>query len=264
MKLLLKIKYDGSAYSGYQAQPNSKTVQGALTEAVSACFGFPCDITGCSRTDSGVHALGFCCTVFPRGDVADSSAWLKIPIGRVHRALANYLPCDIAVCAEASVDDSFHARYSVVSKEYVYRMYDSPAHDPFMRGRAWHLKREITDTGLEEMRGAAQYILGRHDFSSFMAAGSKITDATRTVYALSIERAGGEIQLRISADGFLYNMVRIIAGTLVDTAYGVFSTDNVGDILAACDRTRAGRTAPPDGLYLSDVRYGVPIDWKVF
>ena len=261
MKLLLKIKYDGSGYAGYQAQPNVKTVQGAITEAVSSCFGFPCDVTGCSRTDSGVHALGFCCTVSPRGEcVAD---WLRVPVGRVHRALANYLPEDIAVCAEAMVDDDFHARYSVISKEYVYRMYDSPSSDPFLVRRAWHLKRPITDTGLKVMREAAEYIVGQHDFSSFMASGSKITDATRTVYSLSIDRVGDEIKLRISADGFLYNMVRIIAGTLVDVAYGVFTPRDICEIVASCDRTRAGRTAPPDGLYLSDVKYNVPIEWKI-
>lgn len=264
MKLLLKIMYDGSGFAGYQAQPGARTVQGTLTEAVSVALGFPCAVTGCSRTDAGVHALGFCCTVEPRDENMRATDWLRIPVGRFHRALAHHLPEDVSVCAEAEVDDAFHARYSVASKEYVYRMYDTAGADPFMRSRAWHLKRPITDEGLSRMREAAEHVVGRHDFTSFMASGSKITDATRTVYSLSVERAGGAIEIRISADGFLYNMVRIIAGTLVDCAYGVIEPCELEEIIAARDRTRAGRTAPPDGLYLADVRYGCAIDWKIF
>ncbi len=256
--------YDGSGYAGYQAQPNVRTVQGTLTSAVSSAFGFPCTVTGCSRTDAGVHSLGFVCAVEPANDDKKGENWLEIPVGRVHRALAHHLPEDIAVCGEAEAPDDFHARYSVKSKEYVYRMYDSPNTDPFLRSRAWHLKRPITDEGLERMREAASYIVGRHDFTSFMASGSKITDAARTVYSLDIERADSELEIRISADGFLYNMVRIIAGTLVDCAYGVYEPDEISGIIASCDRTRSGRTAPADGLYLARVDYGCEIDFRIY
>lgn len=171
MKLLLKIMYDGAGYSGYQSQPTLPSVQTALTKAVSDSFGYRCTVTGCSRTDAGVHALGFCAAVEPYGE--HESDWLHIPVGKVHRALARFLPDDISVCAEAAVDDDFHPRYSVKSKKYIYRMYDSVYDDPFLRGRAWHLKRPLSDDGLRRMNDAAQYLIGRHDFTSFMATGSK-------------------------------------------------------------------------------------------
>lgn len=260
MKLLLKIKYDGSGYYGYQSQPGVKTVQGSLTSAVSECFGFPCSVTGCSRTDAGVHALGFCCTVEPT-DKRDN--WLSIPVGKVHRALASYLPEDISVCGEAEVGDDFHPRYSVISKEYVYKMYDSPASDPFLVKRAWHLKKSISEEGLRIMNEAALGLLGEHDFTSFMASGSKITDAVRNIYSLSVERKGELIELKVSANGFLYNMVRIITGTLVDCAAGVISPRDIPGIISARDRTKSGRTAPPWGLYLNDVRYNCEINWNI-
>ena len=255
MKLLLKVMYDGSSFAGYQAQPGVRTVQGVLTEAVSATLGFPCTVTGCSRTDAGVHALGFCCAVEPRDENLRSTEWMRIPVGRFHRALANHLPEDISVCAEAEVMDDFHARYNVISKEYVYRMYDTAGTDPFMRQRAWHLKRQITDEGISRMRSAAEHIVGRHDFTSFMASGSKITDATRTVYSLSVERVGGAIELRISADGFLYNMVRILTGTLIEVGRGKRVPEDVKEIINAQDRGAAGFTAPAQGLFLVEVDY---------
>ena len=264
MKLLLKIQYIGTAYAGYQAQTELPSVQTTLTEAVSKAFGFPCSVTGCSRTDAGVHALGFCAAVEPRDREKAASRWLTIPEGKAHRVLARYLPDDIAVCGEAYLfDPDFHPRYSVASKEYRYRMYDSPWRDPFLAHRAWHLKRAVTTEGLTRMNEGGRYLLGRHDFTSFMAAGSKITDASRTVLSLDVTRQGAGLELRISADGFLYNMVRIITGTLVDCAYGSLEPEDVPAILEARDRTRAGKTAPPDGLYLSDVRYDREIPWKI-
>lgn len=261
MKLLLKIMYDGSAYAGYQAQPDAPSIQGALTEAISSALGMKCSVTGCSRTDAGVHALGFVAAVEPIGEHSDD--WLRIPVGRIHRAAARYLPCDISICGEAVSDDDFHPRYSVRSKEYLYRMYDSPYADPFLSHRAWHLKRRITDDGIARMTECAALIAGRRDFTSFMASGSKIVDAVREVYSLDVKRRGDFIELRISADGFLYNMVRIITGTLIDCASGTIEPSDITDIIAAKDRTMAGRTAPPDGLYLADVRYDREIGWEI-
>ncbi len=261
MKLLLKIMYDGRGYAGYQSQPTLPSVQTALTKAVSDCFGYRCTVTGCSRTDAGVHALGFCAAVEPYGEHGEN--WLTIPVGKVHRALARFLPDDITVCGEAAVEADFHPRYSVKSKKYIYRMYDSVYEDPFLRYRAWHLKRPLSDGCISRMNEGAKHLVGRHDFTSFMAAGSKIVDATRTVYSLDVARKGEMIELSVSADGFLYNMVRIITGTLADCAYGTFEPQDIRSILDARDRTKAGKTAPPDGLYLAEVEYDRHIDWRI-
>ncbi len=260
MKLLLKIAYDGTAYSGYQAQPDKPSIQRTLTDAASACFGFPCTVTGCSRTDAGVHALGFCAAIEPKVPFED---WLSIPIGRVHRALRRFLPPDIAVCSEASVPDDFHPRYSVTRKEYLYRMYDSVADDPFQNNRAWRLKHPIDADALACMNRAADPIVGYHDFTSFMASGSNIIDAHRTVYSLTVSRSDKFLDLRISADGFLYNMVRIITGTLVACAYGALTPAAIPQILSSKNRAAAGSTAPPYGLYLAEVTYDREIEWKL-
>lgn len=262
MKLLLKIMYNGRDFMGYQYQPDVRTVQGTLTSAVSSCFGREMKITGCSRTDAGVHALGFCCTAEPAGEYADG--WLRIPVGKVHRALSRFLPEDIAVAGESEAADDFHPRYSVVSKEYIYRMYDTVGTDPFLNGRAWHLKHPVASEGLVRMNEGARALIGSHDFTSFMASGSKIEDARRTIESLSVTRDGSMLTLRVRADGFLYNMVRIITGTLADCAYGTIDPAELGRILEKRDRCAAGKTAPADGLYLNDVTYGFPIDWKLY
>jgi len=261
MKLLLKIMYDGSAYAGYQSQPGVPSIQGTLTEALSAALGMKCSVTGCSRTDAGVHALGFVCAVEPVAEHGED--WLRIPVGKVHRAAARFLPPDISICGEATVGDDFHPRYSVRSKEYLYRMYDTPYTDPFLAHRAWHLKHRITDDGIALMNKGAEKIIGKRDFTSFMASGSKIVDAVREVYSIDVIRRGDFVELRISADGFLYNMVRIITGTLVDLAAGTINADDIEKIILSRDRTQAGKTAPPDGLYLADVRYGEEINWRI-
>ena len=262
MKILLRIRYDGGAYCGFQAQPNGTSVQSVLTEVFSRLFGFPCNVTGCSRTDSGVHALGFCAAVEPKDETLRGENWCSVPVGKIHRAANVLLPDDIAVRAAAEVPDDFHPRYNVVRKTYEYHILRSPARDPFLRGRVFHAPRPITEEGVALMRRTAEIFVGKHDFSGYMAVGSKITDATRTVYAAEVEEKDDMLLYRVSADGFLYNMVRIMAGTLLDCAYGKKTPDDAAAALRTGDRSLAGFTAPGHGLYLCRVEYDRIIDWR--
>ena len=256
MKYILKIKYIGTAYCGFQCQKNGVAIQNVLTEAAEKVFKCPCKMTGCSRTDSGVHALGFCATAEPEKDV-------RIPAGRVHRAFAQFLPDDIAVVAAAYVPDDFHPRYSVVGKRYIYRIWDRPYSDPFEKGRSMRLTPPIDEKGLLKMKAAALHFCGKHDFASFMAQGSKIVDTVRTVTDTAVYREeSGALVFSVSADGFLYNMVRIMAGTLIDVACGRIDLNDIPCIIDSCDRQKAGCTAPPEGLYLSEVFYSEDIDWQ--
>ena len=249
MKILLKFSFVGSAYCGWQAQNNGKTVQQTLTDAANKLFGFECDVTGCSRTDSGVHANMFCATVAKKGtDEIETS----IPLSNVPRAINCFLPDDMSVFEANMVQGDFHARYSVKYKEYIYKIHTRPERDAFLSGRAWHVPKEL-DT--DAMKRAAQGFVGTHDFSSFMATGSKITNPVRTVFDADVTRDGDIITFRVTADGFLYNMVRIMAGTLVDVGEGRIKSDNIETIIKGLDRAAAGRTAPPHGLYLNKVVY---------
>lgn len=262
MKLLLKIRYIGSAYCGFQCQKNGTAVQNVLTAAAEKVFGAKCLVTGCSRTDAGVHALGFCCTVEPANKAADNG-FHCIPTARMHRAFEPVLPDDISVIAAAEVDDSFHARYSCTGKNYIYRIWDAPWCDPFEVRRSARCIFRIDSDRLDKMRRAAEYFVGYHDFSAFMAKGSKITDTFRTVSKAEVRRSeDGAVVFSVSADGFLYNMVRIMSGTLIDVAAGRISDVDIPDIIASCDRGRAGQTAAACGLYLNEVFYNETINWQ--
>ena len=228
MKLLLRLKFLGTDFCGWQYQPNARTVQGTLTAAAREVFGTDCRITGCSRTDSGVHANDFAATLeLPFADC-------PIPCARIPAAFAMRLPPDVSVTAASPVADDFHPRYTVLTKEYVYQILVSPVPDPFLYGRVWHYPKKLLPDAAARMNAVAAELVGRQDFASFMAAGSKITDTVRTVSDCRVQRAGDLIILTIAADGFLYNMVRIID---------------------AKDRAAAGATAPPEGLYLNRVTY---------
>lgn len=252
MKILLRLSYIGSGYCGYQVQPNGVSVQQRLNEAAKQLFGYDCDVVGCSRTDSGVHANEFCVTVTKR---KESFLETGIPVSRIPQAMSHWLPSDIAVYSAEEVSEDFHPRYDVKYKEYVYKILNRQVRDPFLEGRAWHCPRQIDDAALEQMQKAAACFVGRKDFTSFMAADSTVKDAVREVYEAELKREGDIITFRVSADGFLYNMVRIFVGTLVDVAYGKLSAEDIPRIIEARDRRLAGSTAPPEGLYLNKVVY---------
>ena len=165
------------------------------------------------------------------------------------------LPPDVSVTAAAPVADDFHPRYTVLTKEYVYKILVSPVPDPFLYGRVWHYPKKLLPDAAERMDAAAAELVGRQDFASFMAAGSKITDTVRTVSDCRVRRDGDLITLTIAADGFLYNMVRIIAGTLLLAGAGKLDRAGMRRIIDAKDRAAAGATAPPEGLYLNRVTY---------
>lgn len=247
MKYFAKVKYLGTDFCGFQVQPNKRTVQGELCTALALAFGVPCKVTGCSRTDSGVHANEFCITIENDGGTIPPE---KLPV-----AVAKYLPNDLSLYYAVECNDNFHPRYDVISKEYLYRVINEKIYDPFEFGRAWFVPRFVDEKALERMRKAASYIVGKHDFSAFMSEGSDVEDRVRTVYYLNVEKTGSLIEIRISADGFLYNMVRIIVGTLFEVASGRIEPEYIPSIITSRERAKAGPTAPPQGLFLNKVVY---------
>ncbi len=242
MNYKLTIAFDGSKFCGWQFQKNAPTVQGAMTETAKRFFGEDVTVTGCSRTDSGVHAQSYVCSV---------RTSKKIPCDAVVRGMNTLLPDSIAVKDCETADESFHPRYDCISKEYRYTIRNLPTPDPFSAGRVYNFSAKLN---AERMDRCAKELLGRHEFDSFMASGSKIVDTSRTVYTASVTESEGIIIFSVSADGFLYNMVRIIVGTLIDLDLGRTKL-TMSEIIEARDRKKAGFTAPPDGLVLYKVNY---------
>lgn len=252
MKILLTLSYIGTDFCGYQVQKNARTVQGELNAAARALFGYECDITGCSRTDAGVHANTFCAAVTKKGE---SLLNTHISSDRIPAAMNAHLPSDISVVSAEWVNDEFHPRYDVKYKEYIYKIYNRPTRNPFFEGRAWHIPYVIDENAIEKMNRAAQFYIGSHDFSAFMASGSSVESTVRDVKYAEVTKNGDEILFKVAADGFLYNMVRIMTGTLVAVAQGKISPDDIPSIIDSKDRQRAGMTAAAEGLYLNRVVY---------
>ena len=242
--LLIKLSYDGAHYHGWQIQENAVTVQQVFQEALYKITGRQEDIKACSRTDTGVHAREFCVSVKTESPIAPE---------RLQAALNHYLPQDMAVRSCETVPLDFHARYSCRGKEYVYQIWNHPVRDPFLKDRALHYWYPIDEVLLN--RAAAHY-LGAHEFSSFCTLDKREKgDLTRTVTTARVDRRGDLVTFTVAADGFLYNMVRIMVGTLLRVQQGKFSPEDIPGIIAAKDRKAAGPTAPACGLYLNRVFY---------
>jgi len=240
---LLTLRFEGSAFCGWQTQPNGPTVQAALKHAIQRATGETLRVTGCSRTDAGVHARQFVCNFHSE---------TKIPCESLPAALNFYLPEQIAVlhCHLAAPD--FHARYDCKAKTYRYHIHNSRVRDPFLLRRALLEPLHLDEVMLA--REAAAF-LGTHDFMSFCAAGGSAKTTVRTISRFDVLREGDEIYFFVRGDGFLYNMVRIMAGTLLEVAKGRLGQGSIPEIIAACDRSRAGATAPAEGLILWEVEY---------
>lgn len=241
--LLLTISYDGSNYHGWQVQKNAVTVQEVFQNAVKKLFGHNIDIKGCSRTDSGVHANKYCVSFKSDAD---------IPCENIVMALNSYLPDDISVLSCTDVDIDFHARYNVVKKEYVYIINNSKIRNPFLRNYAFWYRYDVDADYLNEQ---AKAFVGTYDYSGFCSANSGVEDTVRTVYSFEVSRKGDMVYFKVSADGFLYNMVRIMVGTLLFVNEGKIKKDELKNIILSKDRKKAGKTAPAQGLYLNDVIY---------
>lgn len=242
-RMLLTIAYDGTDYHGWQVQQNALTVQQVMQDSLERILGERPALTGCSRTDAGVHAREFCCHL----DCADN-----IPDEAFLRGLNSVLPNDIAVKSCQEVAPDFHARYSAKGKNYVYRFYESRTTDPFLSRHALRVEKELD---IKRMNAFCKTLVGTHDFEPFSSSGKSVTDTVRTVSDCQMITDGGLPALSVSADGFLYNMVRIITGTALAVSQGRLAVDCAEKIFECRDRAAAGETAPAHGLFLNKVFY---------
>jgi tRNA pseudouridine38-40 synthase len=239
----LTIEYDGTNYHGWQSQENAITVQNTVESAIRKLTGENCSLTGSSRTDTGVHALGQVANVFTES---------SIPPDRFSFALNSILPDDISIRESSEESFDFHSRFMSKGKKYRYLIYNSRQPSALLRHRAMHVTLRLNE---EKMLEAAEYLIGKHDFTSFRASGSTVKTTERTISNVSLKRDNDIIQFEISGDGFLYNMVRIIAGTLVEVGSGKRDAAEIPSIIEAKNRRKAGITAPAQGLYLLEVYY---------
>ena len=244
MKTALVLSYLGTDYHGWQRQNNALTIQQLMEEAWEKTCGRAAYISGCGRTDAGVHAKYYVCSV----DHVSS-----IPPERLPLALNARLPDAVVVRKAVLMPDDFDARFSCVSKEYTYLIHNSRVRDPFSVRRAWAYPQPLN---VEAMRRAAGDFVGKHDFAAVKNEGTPVKSTVRTIFYCQVEeRPGNIVAIRVCADGFLYNMVRAIAGTLVYVGIGKIPPDGIPPILASRDRLAAGPTAPPMGLYMPALNY---------
>lgn len=241
--IILIIEYDGTNYAGWQIQKNSKSIQGTLEAALKRIAGEKVKLISCGRTDSGVHA---------KGHVANFKTNSKIPLVNLRRGLNSILPRDIVIKEAKEVPADFNSRYDAKSKVYRYTILNRPYPAALYRDYFYYVPYKLD---LNLMKREAQFLLGRHDFKSFQAADKKERSSIRTIKKLKIERKGDFIEIKIEADGFLYNMVRNIVGTLIEIGRGRFKPGSMEKILGVRNRDLAGPTAPAKGLCLVEVKY---------
>ncbi len=243
MNCKLNLSFDGTAYHGWQAQNNAVSVCETVQNAIEKIFNEKTVLTGCSRTDAGVHALDFVCNFNCAGN---------IPAANIPLALNTALARDIRVTRAEYVDDSFNSRFSAHSKTYMYQTYCGKIISPFYRNYAYHFP---YDVDIDKIKEATGFFEGTHDFSGFMTQGSSQKTTTRTVNFLRAKKEGELITFEINADAYLYNMVRIISGTLLYVGIGRIKPSEIPDIIKSLDRKRAGITAGAQGLFLKEVLY---------
>ncbi len=241
--LLLEIAYNGAGYHGWQVQNNAITVQEKLQDAIEKVFEARYDVKGCSRTDAGVHANMFCCSFKTDKSILTE----KIPA-----ALNVNLPYDICVKSCIEKDEGFHARYDCKGKEYLYRIWNGKSRNPFLEKLCYHYRYDID---VDLLNCQAKDFIGKYDFSAFCASGSSVEDKVREIYSFEVKREGEEVLFYVSGDGFLYNMVRIMVGTLLDISNGKIEKNSIRNIIESKNRSMAGFTAPAEGLYLNNVYY---------
>ncbi len=241
-KLLLKICYDGTHYCGWQVQPNGVSVQQKLCESLEDLLGKKVDVTGCSRTDSGVHANEFYCHFITENESIDCRGFVG--------ALNIRLPEDISVIDCTVVADDFHARYNAVEKQYIYKFYCSDVRNPFLDRYALRLQKE---PDIERIELFCKNVIGTHDFTAFSASGRSAQTTVRTISGCSFYKEGDLYIFEVTGNGFLYNMVRILVGTALWVSDGKLSPQDFKTIIDSKNRALAGKTAPPHGLYLNKV-----------
>ena len=242
-RIKLIVAYDGTNYCGWQVQPNGITVQEVLNQALSDLFAKKTACIGASRTDAGVHALG---------NVAVFDTDARMPADRIAFALNTRLPADIRIQGSSEVPLDFHPRFTATVKTYEYRILNKKFPVPTKRlySHFTYLPLDV-----EKMRKAGEYLLGEHDFKSFCGAGAQVKTTVRTIYDFQIKKEDDEICMRITGSGFLYNMVRILAGTLIEVGSGARKPEDMLEIIEAKDRKKAGATAPARGLTLIKIQY---------
>ena len=243
MRIRLRIAYDGTGYCGFQCQTNGVAVQDVLNDALSDLFGMPVRTIGASRTDAGVHA---------EGNVAVFDMETRIAPSKIAFALNARLPEDIRITESCAVPDDWHPRYRNTVKTYEYRILNRVHPDPLSRRTEMHYYYPLD---ADKMNRAASYLVGEHDFASFCAAGTSAKSTIRTIYRAEVKREGDRVIFSVTGNGFLYNMVRIIAGTLLEIGGGKYPAEHMREILEARDRSAAGPTAVAKGLVLMEILY---------